>query len=849
MALRMMKRPPDPEQRAGSAETLLALNQVDDRALQRVSQLPLPEIAALKQQIAEVLPAGTLPGLVLAGLMVLRGRRISRQRAEEDLNTLFQGVRLVPRALYSVLYSGPAAVLWAYQLLARLAGKTLEDAFPEGAWQFYCQLGLREDSARHAVETRGYHTSRPHNAAPVDDIAAWLMAAIYTLFDSDGLNETIWTEWVTLRLLRDAFEEIEPASRPRFAALLRAWAAARPHHVTPGMSYAEMRRGAFDQTIKPFVQQLPPETVAALGAKLEQRARAERDAYRSQMSLLARLEPHRFRDERVAVPVWEAHVGLIWRGNIYLFPLCTQDAQERPVAFTLEGVSWPLIPGEAGRLFDPAGRPLALRGGWLYHTTPRGVDELVGYIAPPDPARIKGKVAAILHAPRAPATSTVDLRLASAPRGQQEQLRRLLPEATAAALEELSRTPILINWDEQPAGLPLGTLRRNAHRGIGDHPLTILHGAERMIFDLSPTFFDAAPGLEVAEMMTNQAAMWCQQLVRVAPPALPAPQPLNLAGSDGFESALARPDIQGEAAEVDVEATLTRLDMIERTRGWLRQRGIVLKIGDLLVLARLLLAAAYRPGNEAALAVTALPDDLREAVSDSLDATSSGVDPALLMLVDASLSNPRERVYPTTFHNVLAGLIPAYQSAVKTLAAYNQQHDDGHWLAFEQARAALLAHLGAFGELWDIVQAIARNGDSISTARVRLLAHLPASLQHLLDDLPEHFGTLNEVLRGDEVFANLGRAARATSVGRYLAARDDGRAKSLVWGILTDSGSVMHITLRDFRPHVEALLAAGHEDVAVLLAQDYLDSYVRTLMELVDQLGRIAAAEDVMRWQ
>ena len=64
---------------------------------------------------------------------------------------------------------------------------------------------------------------------------------------------------------------------------------------------------------------------------------------------------------------------------------------------------------------------------------------------------------------------------------------------------------------------------------------------------------------------------------------------------------------------------------------------------------------------------------------------------------------------------------------------------------------------------------------------------------------------------------------------------------SLVRNIATANG-VMRISLRDFRPHVGLLVAAGHSDLATHIAQDYLDAYARGLNDFIRDLRRIVSA-------
>ena len=52
----------------------------------------------------------------------------------------------------------------------------------------------------------------------------------------------------------------------------------------------------------------------------------------------------------------------------------------------------------------------------------------------------------------------------------------------------------------------------------------------------------------------------------------------------------------------------------------------------------------------------------------------------------------------------------------------------------------------------------------------------------------------------------------------------------------------MHISLRDFRPHVAALQALGRQGLADLIAQDYLDAYAEGFNRYIRDLQRITTA-------
>src|SRR5260221_6796743 len=111
----------------------------------QLSRLTLPEIEVLTEQIAQFVPAGNVPGLILSGLTRLEGRQVPAEEQQRHLGMLFRGVRdALDRAVYGAVFAGPAAILMGYQKLLQLAGKDVEKAFPEGTWQFYLQFALRE---------------------------------------------------------------------------------------------------------------------------------------------------------------------------------------------------------------------------------------------------------------------------------------------------------------------------------------------------------------------------------------------------------------------------------------------------------------------------------------------------------------------------------------------------------------------------------------------------------------------------------------------------------------------------------------------------------------------------------
>ena len=114
----------------------------------------------------------------------------------------------------------------------------------------------------------------------------------------------------------------------------------------------------------------------------------------------------------------------------------------------------------------------------------------------------------------------------------------------------------------------------------------------------------------------------------------------------------------------------------------------------------------------------------------------------------------------------------------------------------------------------------------------------------LLDQVPQRIGVLNEIIKGNEVFSNVGRVAPGSTITRFISAKDDGETKELIWGVITDDQGRMHVSLRDFRPFVPQLLALNEDGLANILAQDYLMTYVRGFNRFVLDLGDVIAARE-----
>jgi hypothetical protein len=293
--------------------------------------------------------------------------------------------------------------------------------------------------------------------------------------------------------------------------------------------------------------------------------------------------------------------------------------------------------------------------------------------------------------------------------------------------------------------------------------------------------------------------------------------------------------------EVSAENSRVLLSSLLGLRGLFKQRSDLLQltVNDILVLYRAIHAISYRPSHAL---LEALPPHYHHL--DALKPASSV--PAILIPVDCSQQSPRERLHPISFEVPLGvlNIVERHQTALSALMAYHHEVEDRPqaFKAFNVEQKRYLSALAGFGALMFHTKQIAATGESASVSTIKLLAHMPRTLQRWLDHIPHQFDLLNDLIKGREVFSNLGKVAPQSSLTRFTAAKDDNEKKTLAWGVLTDDNGVMRISLRDFRPHVAQLIAEGHREYAVMMAQDYLDAYVDGVNVFVKQLTQIALA-------
>jgi hypothetical protein len=187
-------------------------------------------------------------------------------------------------------------------------------------------------------------------------------------------------------------------------------------------------------------------------------------------------------------------------------------------------------------------------------------------------------------------------------------------------------------------------------------------------------------------------------------------------------------------------------------------------------------------------------------------------------------------------------LIGLHRRALAALETYQQGAGDERTAAyaeFDQLQRTYLASLAGFGAVLSRAKKIGIEGDSASSGSIRMLANMPTPIQRLLDAVPNRFDLLNDLIKGREVFSNVGMVAPSSTLTRFITAKDDNKKKDLAWGILTDAKGVVTLTLRDFRPHVGPLIEAGARPFARQIAQQYIDSYVDGFNQYIKEIRSI----------
>ena len=766
-----------------------------------LSHLSLPEIEVISDLVARYIPAGNVPGVILNSLVRLPGHKVPEETVQRDIHLLFKGVEeTVDRAIFATLFAGPAAVLWGYQNLLKLAGKSPEDAFPEGHWQFYVNYALREDTARHTNETNGFDRAlRQHklNLSQTDRIAAWVMAAIHALHQYNSFLENEWRERVYTAVLQQITSKRPDAEV--YALLYRAWQKLIPYQRRQdagNLTYSQYRQAVFDSYLHPHIERLPSNVRLQWHQTIQAAESEELPAYQQQMSILGYLKPDNYGEVRVPIPIERAQIGLIHKGHYFLVPAC--------------------IPATN---------------------------------LPADISFIRPQISSILRARLNTIPNSLST-LARVRRAAQPGLRSAFSAELAAGLQQLRNAPILVNIDCVSSKQPLAVLRQ-IERGVGDHPMTIFDTGDTIAIDQSHIFFDGAWGAALAEIITNEALSWAVYLHanRSNNSGIVQVQPLHLNYQPADLALIkAAPKASIESSAENDGLNLTAINHLRQLMKK-RSQDLMLTVNDLLVLYRSIHACTYQPSpdllNELQNMVFAGSPQARKAAEAALEAVQTPLtaSPAMLIPVAAENRYPLERLVPLSFEVPLAelDLLGWHTRTLQALEIYQSLSADRSqaYDEFTTRQRTYLAVLGGFGAIMRQAKQIAWHGESTSVNMIRLLAHLPQPVQRMLDKIPAHFDLLNDLIKGREVFSNIGQVAPTSTLTRFISAKDDNEKKTLIWGIMSDARGTLRITLRDFRPHVEKLHQIDSHNLANRITQDYLEAYVNGMNRYINDVRRI----------
>lgn len=793
--------------------------------------------------------SSTVFGIIRSGASLLKARRIA---ARDDSRRVSLKSVAADWLVYGTMIVAPAIGLNILQnIRTSITGKPREH--PDGSWQFYLYSGLREDLAHHTNETTGYQANRPTSANDLDDLTAWVMTLIQFAWSYDMLMGVVWDEWTLLRLVEKYATRAELANNKLFDRLQRQWELKRPYDAPLNGTYADVRQAAFKTFITPRINQLPVQAQHHLQDEIAA-LQSERSRYIEQMSLLARIVPGRYIDTRERIEIWDAHIAIIYQGRYHVIRLAACDDDGQPLMFRPDGSREKLRTVD-GSLYHPKYGRLITDGEQLLAA--EFEDRPVGYLDMVSVAQVRYQLSQILASPRQEdweRANQVDILLSETPRRYHQRLRRELPRRTRNQLAALQKTPVIINWDERDSTNTLADLRR-AQRGIGDHALTVIKTDNTMVFDQHHIFFDGTWSLAMAEVLTSAAVQWCKRSMAIPPIETRPARTFRLEPSEAFLSK-AR-DLQ-QQPEVSAETTIFDISQIFKLRKMLFEvTGTQLTVNDLLMTTRIFHAAHYTPSLPVQSALdefraTAITKDEEEALQAIEDSLQRGrlINPALLIPVDASPSEPYERIYPITFRNLLDQMVWIWDDTWEAYQAYrrieppNTPEGIAAYDRFVERRRELASTLRTFSSVFDAMKRVALSGGSVNIAILKLLVGLPAWMQYYIRGFAEVFAVVNEIARGEEVYSNVGRVAKGSTLSRFMSARDDGKTKTLVWGIMTDDNNRMIVTMRDFRLHVKPLMEAGHEELARKLAQDYVNKYTEALIGLVARMWAMLKATD-----
>ncbi|WP_236339979.1 hypothetical protein [Paenibacillus plantiphilus] len=555
---------------------------------------------------------------------------------------------------------------------------------------------------------------------------------------------------------------------------------------------------------------------AALQAHIRRREKAL-PAYQRQMSLLQSLRPGRHGDVPVPISVDKLNIA-VWKGNRYvLIPVYVPD-QGRATG------SYRMISKEEIR----------------------GYAEYIGELPDEGPVSLNPSLPRILR------------------RYQHDVRKRYSPEVLDK-LEVLASAPVVINWNIHDASRNLSSIRQT-QRGGNDQPLTLIRTERGMVFDFSHILFDGLWASRVAHYIANFTISITKGLDELedtvvasakAPSFLDAPADRQ-EDSHPLAVLAARPDrvqtvqLERDADNKEREAPHTdklvhevsaelggiALKSITTPLQLMNQQGIKITINDLLLLARLLHAKTYRPSMdvEQALACLSDPKEARSAARlwRQRMEKERQCPPALLIPVDVTERDPKERLYMTSIRpdDLPQGLLEQLAQLIHLRSARLN--------SFPTIMTGINERLAEAGLIFRKKFHLALQGKSFSTKASRLFVASPYPMRDAGDWVTEQVKGLQTRVKGDELFSSLGQMPPWSTAIRFMSARSKGKTQQRVWGIMTDNRQRLMITLRDFHPLTVMLIRNGQGNLAASILQDYLNSFGDTLLLLAQGLASLS---------
>lgn len=551
---------------------------------------------------------------------------------------------------------------------------------------------------------------------------------------------------------------------------------------------------------------------AALQAHM---GRRERDlpAYQRQMSLLQSLRPGRHGDVPVPIPIDKLSIA-VRKGNRYVLIPVYMPEQGRATG------SYRMISREEIR----------------------GYAEYIGGLPDEGPLSLNPSLPRILR------------------RYQHGVRKRYSPEALTE-LEVLASAPVVINWNIHDASRNLSLIRQT-QRGGNDQPLTLIRTERGVVCDFSHILFDGLWASSVAHYVTHFTTSITNSELEDTVAAAKEPPFLDVPADRQEESSpsaviAARPDrartvqLERDVDNKEREATHTdklvhevsaelggiELKSLTASLQLMNLHGVTITLNDLLLLARMLHAKTYKPSMDVEQALASLTEPKEAQSAARLWRKRMEVErqcpPALLIPIDATERDPKERLYMTSIrpNDLPKGLLEQLAQLLHPRSATTN--------SFPTIMRGVNERLAETGLIFRKKFNLARQGRSFSTKASRLFVASPYPMRDAGDWVTEQVKGLRTRVKGDELFSNLGQMPPWSTATRFMSARSSGKAQQRVWGIMTDNRQQLMITLRDFHPFTVMLIRNGQGHLAASILQDYLNAFGDTLLLLAQRLASL----------